>query len=1349
MIRTTQRVFIAIFLITVVWLTTPGLASVNTDMKIISSSGNRLVFEYQPDSLVWSDVDINGRTFQKVWFDRGSVQNETGQPAIPVRTINLGIPEQGEITVQLLDAESLVLTDKELAPVPEYAQDDEGKVTEVYNQPADVRNLVYTPVAVGETRIFRQQRIATLIIQPIEYKPESKQVRLNTRMRIQVTFPSSGTTGTKLLRPGVDETAYESGLLNYEQAKAWRIAHTSTIIRKRASTLFTGDNWYKIKITGNGVTMKRDVDGDKEGMYKITGSALKDAGVDLSTIDPNTLQLFNNGGRELPAEISNTNPPDSLMENAILVAGASDGSFNESDYILFYGRSLEGAEWNETSKQMTHYFSHYDEKNVYWLTWGKQTGKRMQARSSAPIESADMQSSFQDIAWFEREEHNVYSSGTDWIDRPMSNTTTSRSYSLNLKDVVTADSTTIRAVIDLISTGSHKFMVTVNGNTVGSPSIAWYGLYSYKIFDVPLTNTGVLKNGTNTITIHYLNTQDSDLTYTDFVEVNYKRQFKAVSNQLVFWSPAKPVNAGYQVTGFTGTPEVYDITDFANVARINGTASSSQVSFADENSGDTPKKYITVTSGAYKSIDSGDIEKVELAGLRTPRNNVDYIIITYDDFEQPARTLESLRENWNQQDRLETEVVRISDVINEFGYGINDPGAIRDFLYYASKNWGNPYYVLLFGDGTFDYKNIKGINAPNLIPTYQSSEPSEHDTRTTDDWFVYINGQINGAQMAIGRICAQNVDEAQTVVNKIQEYETNPVYGDWRNLVTMVADDELGKGATGNEPQHTQQAENLSKITNLQMFNFKKIYLIEYRAVHTASISGITKPDARRDLLDQLNAGTLIVNYVGHGNDNVWAHEKVLYEPTDFDLIQNGQKQALWVAATCEFAWWDQLQEQSMAEDLLNVKGRGAIGMIATSRVVYSGPNYLFNRYFLSHLFEEYEDTGLTQRMGMSVLLAKQDIITNASRINTEKFLLLGDPAMRLGAPRYRLSIDDVSPDSIQALQKMSVTGHVMKGVNKWSDYQGKIMLRVMDSPKRMTYYTVEENTPINYDKPGNTLFRGTTSVKDGDFHLEFIVPKDISYDGLNGRVSLYFWNDDSEGNGYQSGLVVGGTATNLVDHEGPAMSLNFGDPDFSPGDYVPETPVLNVEITDSLSGVNTAGDIGHQIIMTLDDDIESAQDLTEYFEYNEGSYVRGTLKYPIQELKEGMHTIKVKAWDNSNNSGTVESEFQVVSNSELLLSDVLNYPNPMVDETNFTFHVSQEATAEIWIYTVAGRLIRKLEPMQTDVGFNMYPEKWDGRDQDGDKVANGVYLYKVKVSSTAGEKPQSTEEIGKLIIAR
>ena len=214
--------------------------------------------------------------------------------------------------------------------------------------------------------------------------------------------------------------------------------------------------------------------------------------------------------------------------------------------------------------------------------------------------------------------------------------------------------------------------------------------------------------------------------------------------------------------------------------------------------------------------------------------------------------------------------------------------------------------------------------------------------------------------------------------------------------MTVVGDDELVSGGKGEELEHTRQAEWLAERYVPAALNVEKIYLMEYPAVRTASISGVTKPQASAAFIERVNQGSLIVNFIGHGADELLTHENIFNLSTDFDKIQNARRYALWIASTCEFAYWDQPQKQSFAEYLVNAPARGAIGMISSTRLVYSSENATLNYNFFNYLFNGYEASGRVARVGDALMLAKRG--SSASQLNNEKFVLLGDPAMRLAA---------------------------------------------------------------------------------------------------------------------------------------------------------------------------------------------------------------------------------------------------------------------------------------------------------------------------------------------------------------
>jgi hypothetical protein len=695
---------------------------------------------------------------------------------------------------------------------------------------------------------------------------------------------------------------------------------------------------------------------------------------------------------------------------------------------------------------------------------------------------------------------------------------------------------------------------------------------------------------------------------------------------------------------------------------------------------------------------------------------------------------------------LRVEIVNIQDVFDEFSCGLYDPAAIRDFLKYAYDNWQRrPLFALLVGDGDYDPKNLINKTDKNWIPTFHTTELDEILSRVTDSWFTYIAGNDEVMDMAIGRIPARSLADVQAYVDKLIQYETKPSFGPWRNITLMVADDEFGQGAVPSsiESVHILDTETLISGYTPKYFDIKKLYLTEFSAVQSASISGIRKPTATDAFLRLANNGALLINYAGHGNSELWAHERLINLPTDFSRIQNGDRQALWIAATCTFGKYDVPDKQSFSEELVLAPGRGAIAVLATARDVYASQNATLNQQYYKYFFENANH--ISARLGMAMVLAR---IQTGATLNDEKFHVIGDPSLRIGIPRYTATITSMTPDTIKALTVMTVTGKVKRDDGTdWPNFNGTVRLETLDSRREVTYQSPGQFT-ISYGLPGNSLFRGEAPVQNGHFTVQFFVPKDITYGGTLGRIGLYFWNNTTDGNGYRDLLRVGGTAGNVNDRSGPNITIGFaGVDDFHPGDVVGDNPTLRAMISDSVSGVNITGEIGHNITLALDGRADNKIDVTDLFNYDSGSYTRGAVLYPLGELAEGRHTIEIKAWDNLNNSNSATVEFVVRPTSELTLAEVMNYPNPFRDQTAFTFELNFDNTeVRVKIFTLSGRLIRTLESVGNS-GFNQM--EWDGRDQDGDQLANGVYLYKIIATQNLGGEALRAEKIEKLVVQR
>ncbi|MGH7492095.1 MAG: type IX secretion system sortase PorU [bacterium] len=1339
----------------------PDLSSASeSDLKLYQSTTQQTVVDFNLSGFKFDTLRTHPTIERLVpIIENGLSLAEKGAPNLPMRSFILGVPVGARIEATVLPLRFEELHNIEIAPLPDFQRSQDSNI-DIYKADEKIfgRNVFYpqSQVTVDTPSRFRQQTTVRVQFSPFQYNPVTKVLRILQEARI-VVHHSGGVVATAVppVNSEFEESFYRSLILNYAQARTFRAPAVSGPAPSgrfgKTNSPFADVPLYKFPIT-------------KEGIYRITGQTLSAKA--LASIASAEIRIYNNGGRELPRLLS-ARRPEGLVENAIYVSDGGDGRLDANDFILFYGRGIDGFAFDSTSGSSKHYLNHFGFNNYYWISIdpivGAAPASRMNLKTTLPTAGLTAATSYQDKLFVEEEANVWLESDQTWFGHLFTNAsnTNTRRYRVQLTDPVTEVTDSLRVQLfapyyGVFGSAAHRLSVAFNGQDLGE--FSYFGdSQQTQSRDIPLR--GISRNGENEIQMTYSGQGDVARLYMDYFELKYERHLRMPSGGLLPFDGrrgATPV--AYRLDNVN--PQdiwLFDVSDFTNVARLrpdNWQISGAQVVFADETHPRVPRRYLAATSATFADIEAAKIENDSPSNLRSSQNAADMIVITHDDFISQAQRLESLRENWhtggsNQQ--MAVEVVNIQDVFDEFSCGLYDPVAIRDFLRYAYLNWQTrPTYVVLFGDGDYDPKNILIKTDKNWIPTFHSVDynPIAEQYRVTDSWFTYLVGvdDDRSMDMAIGRLPVRSLTEAQAYMDKLIKYETAPDFGPWRNTVIMVADDEnyTGGAPSGAETVHITDTEELVSVTP-KYFDIKKVYLTEYASVQSASISGILKPAANETILRMINAGALMVNYTGHGNPNVWTHERVLELSTDLDRIQNGSRQALWVAATCTFGKFDMPERQSFAEQLLLLPQKGAIAVFATTRDVYSNWNAALNQALYLTLFRSGQ---IPTPLGLAHVQARAQT-ANLNYINDEKFHLYGDPSLRLAVPRY--STDLSAPDTLKALAITTVRGTVKRDGLIVTNFNGNVRLEAFDTQRRVDYRNA--GITINYDLPGNSIFRGEAPVVNGRFEVRFVAPKDITYGGRRGRMTAYFWNDSTDGNGFRENLQIRSATTNVVDKEGPEIKIGFaGVNDFASGGYVGLHPVLEVTIHDTLSGINLAGEIGHNITLELDGNAGDKIDVTDLFSYNSGSYTRGSLRYVLENISEGRHTLEAKAWDNFNNSNTISTEFVVVAQDELRLFNVMNYPNPLRNNTSFTFELNQaNADVEIKIYTLAGRLIRKLEAEPTAVlaGFNMV--SWDGMDADGDRPANGVYLYKISARRSSADNGETlqAEEIGKLVIQR
>jgi len=1316
---------------------TPFVLFSQQDVKIISSNSNSLVVEFTPKYSDTTSINFGNQKYIKALFTGGYVQNANlyGEPAIPVKLLNVGVPSEFGNTIEVLNT-SFKEIKGELIPKPEIVK-VKGIDDNIYRKSEKYFNYKSSNdiVTFGDYGLSRNLRIQSIVIHPVKYNAASKTIKLYTRIIFKINFSPVQKVSAKPASELLD-----GAVINYNVAKRWT---TNKIILRKSiinSVLATG-KWTRFEA-------------ETEGIYKITKSQLESLGIDANSVDPRTIKIYNNSGKVLSENMNDPRPVD-LEENAIYVSGENDGKFDDNDFILFYGRGNNFWVYDKSIRTYKRFFHPYSNTNYYWITSGGKNGKRVNQKVSLNQPTAFLQTNSVGLASGEKDEKNIAQTGRIYLGDEFTTSSLEHTYTTKLDGRIATYP--INYTFRFVNAASDNFILDVfeNSTKIFSQLLPGYGAAPYidgRAYIKNITYSGILPDNRSVLKFK-LNSPSSITTtgYIDYFEIRYQKELKAFNDNLVFYSKDTTSLIQYSLSGFSNSNIfVFDVTDFANLQMIANPIQQSGGEFifqANEQINNV-HKYIAVGDNNYQFRAISNISQVNNSNLHGISEGAKFIIITHKNFLEAANRLKDYRMN-QAKIKVSTIVVDINDIFNEFSGGNIDVTAIRDFIKYAFDNWTvTPEYVLFMGKGTYDPKNVEGFNN-DFVPATETVESlSLIPSFTSDDYYVKVNGNDSFVDLASGRMTVQSLQEADNIIDKIIEYENTASTGVWRNLITLVADDGF-TSRTYEGSEHTAPSEILSNTIIPSSFDQNKIYMAAYPVVLTSA--GRRMPEVNKAIIDAINNGTLILNYVGHGSPSLWAHEEVFVKSTTVPQLHN-KKYFFLSAATCDFGYYDIPDFQSAAEELLFLKNAGCIGAFTATRLVYSSLNHSLMYQFFRDLLKSKKDT-----MNLSIPIGRANFLTKQifNGTNDQKYHILGDPTLRLVVPQFDASIDSINSKSVanvtdiqvKALSNAKISGEVKKiNGSNWNDFNGEGLLTVFDSDRIVPLPAIN-NFPMTLQ--GGVIFKGRISINNGKFSTNFVVPKDISYENKNGKVLLYFTGQNIDGLGFTNKVRIGGTDTNTVnDGKGPSIDIFFDNLSSRNNALVTPNSKLIVKLSDN-TGLNTTGTgIGHKLEGILNNNENSPIDFTNYFtsDLNSGGKT-GQIDYTFNNLSPGDYKIKIKAWDVFNNFSSQESFFSVVSQDKLLIRNVFNYPNPFSSSTTFTFqqNLNTFLDVKIKIYTIAGRLIRRID--RSNISDKFVTVAWDGRDQDGDLIANGTYLYKIIVKTVDGAYNKSV--LGKLAVIR
>lgn len=1107
------------------------------------------------------------------------------------------------------------------------------------------------------------------------------------------------------------------------------------------SVLSSGD-WFKFSV-------------DTSGVFKIDKNFLQQLGVSTNNLNPKKIQIYGNGGNLLPVLNSDFRYND-LQENAIYIKGENDGSFDSSDFILFYAKGAH--DWIVDTEQNTakHRQNIYSNEAYYFLTVSNTDGKRVQQKSSLTANAISQITTFNEYVFLEKEEINILAAGTQWFFDDDFNIENTQHFKIPFPNAISNDPVSIRIRGVSMSFGSTTMAVKVNGE-------ALYDLNFSSLNPSSLTKASVsertaeVQNSADIIdvSITYDNRGNpSAKAFLDFIEVVGKKELIANGNQFSFRSFEQANTVGPVKYKIQDNSTIFQVWDVSNPLEpkniINEEDNTSDFTFKDN--GGVLNEYVVLSQNDYytpKLLQNGRVVNQNLHALQ----DINYLVITNSELFSEAQRLADYHQN---NSNLSTKVVLLDEIYNEFSSGSKDITGIRDFIKHVhitnSTVEKKLKYVCFFGDASYDYKDrITGNN--NIVPVKLSEKSFNLATSyVTDDFFVMLDdneGEMSSRHtidIASSRIPVSTIVQAKEVVDKILTYYNKDAIGDWRNTITFLADDIDANGEQVIEQGVESIADEIK--VNKPIFNVNKIYLDSY--VQENSSGGERYPEVKEAITNAIEKGTLVFDYFGHGGEDGFASERIL-DKSQIQNFNNPNTLPLLITVTCDFSRFDNPSRTTAGELTLWNPTGGAASMITTTREVFISVGQNFNLQLIRILLE-FENEDLT--------IAESLMKTKNEFSNTQKFFIyhFGDPAMKLSVPKPNVLITKMNGkelsqpiDTLKALSKVSFEGVVVDNTNVvLNDFNGSLSTTVFD--KRIDKTTLDNDgfgIKMIFDTQDSKLFRGKSTVENGTFKFDFIVPKDIKIAYGKGKLSFYAENGEIDKAGYNFDVVVGGIDKNAPqDTVGPEINLFMNDESFIDGANTNASPNLIAVLSDS-SGINTSiTAVDHDIVGILDGDTTNPITLNDFYQTELNDYTKGKVNYKLRDLEVGPHSIKIKAWDTYNNSSETTLNFTVVSDAILNLENVLNYPNPFVNYTEFWFNHNKPNEAlevQVQVFTISGKLIKTINQNIITTGNLSRSISWNGLDDFGNKIGKGVYIYKLKVKSTISNL--TSEKFEKLVI--
>lgn len=1038
-----------------------------------------------------------------------------------------------------------------------------------------------------------------------------------------------------------------------------------------------------------------------------------------------SIAVFGAGGAMLSTYNYLTSTADLQQVKSEILDRNGNGVFDSGDEICFFGEGAGIWKWDDEIRQWIHETHAYARANNYFIGITGETPLRI--TSAGEVMPDTTMSDYTAVVLRENELTNLFRTGQAWMGEKFNTALTTRTIDMRFDVNGTVRDVKMRIALASASTTSSSFTltagswnhtVTLTRNTVHVEELERPGGTS----------------GQYNFSITYHPGESSATGYLDFIELSGTTDLSFRYGQMTIRNDRHLGSTARYLMTSGEDVRVWEVTHAGQEREMAIKTFDGKQSWTDSTT--EVRRYVAFDGSSFIRPTAVEaIENQDLHGI----SQADLVVVTNKLFSEQAQRVATLHELF---DGINTVVVTDEKVYNEFSSGKQDPMAIRSLLRWMKSRYDTapPKWLLLFGKGTFDNKDLLGKRLPTVV-TFETAASWDEDggSWTSDDIMGYLSENSQGSQgsldVSTGRLPAKNLEEAAHLVDKIEGYLTRKdlmdesVRGDWRNTVALLADDaDPGRGGDSIFAHSSEVVAQSLKAAAPQL-NVERYYADSYQ--QESSSIGSFYPALNNALIQRLKYGCLLLNYIGHGSAQYIGTERYL-DPADAEALTNVNRLPLFVTSTCSYGRHDLVDETCGAEACV-LAPAAMIGVIAASRPISHVER--FNKEVVMFALEKNNTIG--------------DALRKAKNRTSMPMCigLIGDPALRLSLPENQVVIteingapvDESSDIQAEVLSEVTIKGEIRNSEGALvSDFDGEVFPTVFD--REVKCHTLANDNPgteVEFMQQKTVLYRGSAAVHDGQFEYRFRVPQDVSSRYDYAKLSHYAKSPSEHANGSFLRLMLGGVSDSLVTGlTGPEVKIYLGDSNFREGGLTGTSPRIVAYISDS-AGINVGTGLGHDITAIVDGNPNSLIVLNDMYEPDVYDGRKGMVTYTLDGLAPGRHTVTVKAWNIFSLSGSDTVSFIVRGEDTLILSDLSCKPNPASTVATFTLRVNAPnsiASAELQIFNSRGQIVHRHTPSVSPDGFVVGPVGWDVS-----AVPPGIYLARILLTDTEGEMHQES----------